>query len=680
MSEKCCILHLPSRKKSDFGEIKTFDSSTWGNVQRACETRKNRFTKSKFFDIELPDTYDDLCGYHTSCYKDYTAIPLDPVSTSHVDDRTSTDGYTLRKSIEHTASTSSGVFAKECIFCKGTGRLKLSRDRSEPLTKCMTKELQGSVLDAVKAVGDKELEVKLTGVDFVAKEVHYHKSCYRGLLNVARDLRDKATSPHEEPWKQMCEYIKTHIIKTNGSELLTSLHKRYMEWLGQADSTFLAQHLEAKIAKEFDGDVHITNISKKKGNVVYSCELSKEAAIRRAFFDEHGIKEAALKLRQEILQMETLHTSSSTYSLERVVNGDADPPYIVKTFFRVLLTGDDKEDSCSDRITRLVNSASDDAVFNTTRANIKPAKHMCVGMGIKSLTGSKRVIDIINRYGSCISYSVAEEIETDIAFAISEKGQALPDGMMKLAGLGTGLAWDNYDENAETLSGAGTVHDTVGICIQDVIDAPPIIEEEQSGTVEEIQDRKQRKRLFDKKECHLQPYYKKPKMSRFAFRKQKVPRPVNLTDMHYRDLLWMMSLNLKETPMWGGFNSLIMVDPLPIQKIGYMENIPFPPTRLDVVAKTLQVSQQVAEECAQEYILVTYDLAIAKPAIQMQTEEAPLYDNVFICFGPFHTMLAYFGSLGWFIDGSGGPYILIESGVLAPGSLNGFLKGKHYNR
>ncbi len=679
MSEIKCILHLANRKKTESEDIKPFDSITWGNVCRASESRKNRFKTSKFFTIELPGSYDDSCGYHSSCYKDYTAVPLDE---QHEDDSTIQEGYTLRKSIEHTASTSStGVFPKECIFCKKAGRLKISRDKSEALTQCMTDGIQDSVLDAVKAVGDKELEVKLTGVDFVAKEVHYHRSCFKGLLNVARDLKDKPTSQHEEPWRKMHEYILSQIVKTDGAELLTSLHKRYMEWLGQDDTAFLAHHLEVKILKEFKEDVLIANISKKKGNVVYSCNISKEVAIRRAFFDEHGVKEAALKLRQEILQMET--TSSSTYSVDRVINGDGDPPSIVKTFFRVLFTGNDNEDLCSDKITRLVNSASDDVVFSTTRGRIKPAKHMCVGIGIKSLTGSKRVIDIMNRYGGSISYSVAEEIETDIAFAITQKGQALPDGMVKLAGLGTGLAWDNYDENAETLSGSGTVHDTVGICIQDLTDAPPIVEEEQAGqhiNIEEIHDRKQRKRLFEAKECHLKPYRKKPKMSKFDFRKEKVPRPVNLTDMHYRDLFWMMSLNLKETPMWGGYNSLIMVDPLPIQKIGYMENIPFPPTRLDVVAKTLQVTQQVAQECGEEYIAVTYDLAIAKPAIQMQIEEAPLYDNLFVCFGPFHTMLAYFGSLGWILDGSGGPYILIEAGVLAPGSLNGFLKGKHYNR
>ncbi len=38
-------------------------------------------------------------------------------------------------------------------------------------------------------------------------------------------------------------------------------------------------------------------------------------------------------------------------------------------------------------------------------------------------------------------------------------------------------------------------------------------------------------------------------------------------------------------------------------------------------------------------------LAIAKPPLQIQTQESPRSDNVFICLGTFHISMAYFGSL-----------------------------------
>ena len=92
-----------------------------------------------------------------------------------------------------------------------------------------------------------------------------------------------------------------------------------------------------------------------------------------------------------------------------------------------------------------------------------------------------------------------------------------------------------------------------------------------------------------------------------------------------------------------------------------MKNISLPPTQLDGVAEMLRVSQKVAEECGEQYAIVTYDLAIAKPALQIQAQESPTFDNVFICFGTFHIVLANLGCLGYFIDESGGPNILTET-------------------
>jgi len=110
-----------------------------------------------------------------------------------------------------------------------------------------------------------------------------------------------------------------------------------------------------------------------------------------------------------------------------------------------------------------------------------------------------------------------------------------------------------------------------------------------------------------------------------------------------------------------------------------MENINLPPTRLDVVVQTLKRSQRVAMECQLQYVVVIYDLAVVKLAMQVQCTEAPFYDNVFICFGQFHILMKYCAELGHIIDGSDSPDILTETEVLAPGSLNGFLSGKHYN-
>lgn len=48
--------------------------------------------------------------------------------------------------------------------------------------------------------------------------------------------------------------------------------------------------------------------------------------------------------------------------------------------------------------------------------------------------------------------------------------------------------------------------------------------------------------------------------------------------------------------------------------------------------------------------------------------------------GNFHLELAFYGAIGTFINDSGAQHLLTESGILAEGSLMGFLRRKYYNR
>ena len=77
-------------------------------------------------------------------------------------------------------------------------------------------------------------------------------------------------------------------------------------------------------------------------------------------------------------------------------------------------------------------------------------------------------------------------LETEIAMSVKQRDTALPDGLLKKAGLGTGLAWDNYDENTETLSGSGTLHDTVSICYQNIQDV--VVEDMESLTEDHLSE------------------------------------------------------------------------------------------------------------------------------------------------------------------------------------------------
>ncbi|XP_014678737.1 PREDICTED: uncharacterized protein LOC106818551, partial [Priapulus caudatus] len=111
-----------------------------------------------------------------------------------------------------------------------------------------------------------------------------------------------------------------------------------------------------------------------------------------------------------------------------------------------------------------------------------------------------------------------------------------------------------------------------------------------------------------------------------------------------------------------------------------MDPIPASPTRNDVVKETMKRSMKVACETNQDYAVVTYDLAVALKAYSIQSLEAPMFDRLLIMLGNFHLELAFYGAVGTYINECGAEHLLTECDVLAEGSLNGFIKGKYYNR
>ena len=119
------------------------------------------------------------------------------------------------------------------------------------------------------------------------------------------------------------------------------------------------------------------------------------------------------------------------------------------------------------------------------------------------------------------------------------------------------------------------------------------------------------------------------------------------------------------------------------QKVWYLKQINESPSSTSVVVEALKRSQKVAEECNKYIISVTYDLVIPKVAMQLQAEEKPTYDNVFIHLGPFHITCAFFfffSMLGKYLAESGGSHVLNETHIIEKGSLKSFLSGKSYNR
>ena len=157
--------------------------------------------------------------------------------------------------------------------------------------------------------------------------------------------------------------------------------------------------------------------------------------------------------------------------MDSLLRGEGKSPELVETFHRVLFGGPNME-AHSESVRRRATCAGEDALFIVRNGRVMPRKHILLSMLIKSLTGSREILTVLNKFGYGISYSKEEELETELASAIIEKDKCAPDGTAH--SLVMGNAWDNYDELTHTLSGSDTLHDTMGILYQN---QPLLVEE-----------------------------------------------------------------------------------------------------------------------------------------------------------------------------------------------------------
>ena len=164
-----------------------------------------------------------------------------------------------------------------------------------------------------------------------------------------------------------------------------------------------------------------------------------------------------------------VNTLIQNITLQNILDGEVKVPEIVELFFQYLVGGPDSRSWKQDGKQRRIRSLSQDAVFAATSGRKIPKEHIQFGLNLKSMTGSRRVIEMANRLDHCASYHTISEIETEMTFQATKEKSSIPYGMNPTNDCGLGVAWDNFDRFVETQSGKDTLHDTIGITYQKII-------------------------------------------------------------------------------------------------------------------------------------------------------------------------------------------------------------------
>ena len=122
-------------------------------------------------------------------------------------------------------------------------------------------------------------------------------------------------------------------------------------------------------------------------------------------------------------------------------------------------------------VSRLVDSYSQDLVHGVTKGKTIMEKHFLIGLGVHNLTGQRNVVEILNKLGHSVSYTLASDILTANAESCLEKSKLtslLPLRPSTADEIVLTYFWvDNFDLATNKQYGGGEINITTLMAFQE---------------------------------------------------------------------------------------------------------------------------------------------------------------------------------------------------------------------
>ena len=598
------------------------------------------------------------------------------------------------------------------------------------------------ILESARIRNDKELLVKLSGVDLIAQEGKYHIVCHssytsKSNLKHFEEEQSKADSQNEshlaEGFAQLVNEIDFELFHQKKALNMSVLTERFRTILADKITnieTYRNEKLKRRLKNHYgDQIVFHDHYDRSKPQFIYSSEISLQDTINTAAKlseminekdERHIVHEmdpnnnsvilqTASILRHEIKGCSSLNTNPvnpkeiSTEKAQEIV------PVSLYNLIKWTIEGpneeilntETKDITRKDNINRQVLSIGQDLIYCVSKGSVRTPKHIGLAVSVKHMTGSKKVVTMLNRFGHAINYDELQRIDTAIAENIIKSDNTdtlLPSNIS--AGQFVHAAADNIDINEETLDGLSTTHATSMVLYQKKLNghfAAHATETENTGTTKNVPRNRVLKQKVNLTEIEEFSRLGKRPSPKFVDKVEMQWFEANCTELKCdsTDALWVFARLCPEkmfqvdlfrdpkqqtVPGWSAFNALVCVNKVDESSIGYCPLIKASPTEYSTIYTVMLTIQKHMSKLNQKMSVLTFDEAIYSKAKEIQWKCGDQFDDVILRMGGFHIALNFLGVIGHLYEGSGIEDIFIEAGLYGSNTVCRFLKGKMYNR
>ncbi|CAD6229692.1 GSCOCG00012125001-RA-CDS [Cotesia congregata] len=225
--------------------------------------------------------------------------------------------------------------------------------------------------------------------------------------------------------------------------------------------------LQKKIEKIFGDPVTIeASTGPRHQKIIYKTDIDISIMANNTKFleskEEHKFEDVAYDLRSCIKNIDS-HPLPRRLTVDDIIREECEIPQELFNFIRNLVYGPNLSEENADLTTTKITSICSDIIYAVTKGRCKPSKNVTLGLAMKSLTNSRRVITMLNRYGHSIGYNLAEELESEMTYTSIQNSAVIPAGIIATNTLSTHVAFDNFDRFVDTTSGKDTIVMSKGV-------------------------------------------------------------------------------------------------------------------------------------------------------------------------------------------------------------------------
>lgn len=709
-AEEKCIIHyqgIKCTRFTKFSELQDPDE----RFRSICGVRDVRLgmppdsvNRQQHICDQIPMQYEELQGYHRECYQRFT------MNTKRLKPSDGAEESEPAKRARRSSSAEGKdriLFTPDCIFC-GSEKRKKVRVKNTWTTEALSSFSHGGgtiIIQIAEERKDEDLARRIRGVDLFAAEAKYHSSCrkkyvdrtaWRSKDEEAKKLTLDLEKTHDLCFATVCAEIDRRIIVNKEVMKLSDLRDFYVAHLSETEFSnpdYRTEKLKSKLVSHelYGNKLCFVGLDRQGGKfqseLVFSCGMDISTAVKNGYMlgcsDEVG---NVARLLHGIIGDAFANASKLPWppTAANLQAADDPVPENLQRFLRILISGQNCVGK-SGKIERLISSIGQDLCRAATKGRWKLQKHILVCMTLRHLFRSAQLSTLMNRLGHAESYSFSLELETALAEALHEASSLLTPEIIRNPTSGVFHSdFDNFDQFVNDLSGSGSVHTAHGIMLQDV---PPGASVETNDPVLPSAPKTKARSLKPASlgSDSLPPCYVSQRDSpTMKITHLTIPEGV-LSSSDEMNRTWcivrrLSSMEGQLIPGWGGFVSETGVAPARLTTIDYYPVINHPITENSTVQECLRVSKDSSDQVGQKYAITTFDLGVCMKAYPILWKNPTVYKDHIVMIGTFHVICAYLKMVGKKMAGSGFSDILLESGLMSSGSLEGVTSGKNYSR